>query len=294
MKHVLLFICLIYAIRVSGQVDIGDIRIFNEYAVTLMFPADIEFVIWGNNPVKSQTEKGAVYTNYEMFQNARTLIIKAIKTGLDKTNISVKTIDGTIYYGFVHNEKSEKIFYNFSGSINEVKPEITQSSVMAKVQDATNNSVIDRTDKDSAHEKKLMRLMDEPVEYKDFGLVANNLIFMVTNIMNDKEHTYLKIIINNKSGNAFTINSVIFKYIEGKTKGIKKRVVANEERTSPVYSKAVDMVEAYSRVDLGYVLPLYSTGSEGRFLIQFIEEKGTRNYQIEISAKDMGKIKNFN
>ena len=135
--------------------------------------------------------------------------------------------------------------------------------------------------------------MNQPTEYMCFGLVAGRLIFSVTNIMNDQENMYLKISINNKSGNSFVINSVVFKYIEGKTKGVKRKIVANEERLMPVYDKTVRMVGAYSLEQLGYVLPLYSTGSDGRFLIQFIEEKGTRNYQIEIPAKDMLKIKNF-
>jgi len=135
--------------------------------------------------------------------------------------------------------------------------------------------------------------MNQSLEYRKFGIISGKLTFMVPNIMNDTENMYLKVIIHNQSGNAFEINSVVFKHTEGKTKGVKKNQVQNEERVMPVFEKSVDMVEAYTKKELGYVLPLFSTGKDGKFIIQFVENKGTRNYQIELSAKDMQKIKVF-
>ena len=288
-------------IKVFAQSDIGEIPISDKYAVTLMFAEPIEFVVWGQNPIISINDGIPIYQNYEQFQRDKALIIKAKKSGLEKSSITIRTTDGAIYYGFIVNELSERLFYDFTDKmpIQNKRERINTSKsdngdALVSNRKTTDEPVTEPEIKtDQEYEQKLSLLMSMPNEYLNFGLVANRLLFSVNNIMNDNENMYLKITINNQSGNTFAINSVIFKYVEGKTKGIKKRVVANEERLMPVYSKTVKAVTAYSKEQLGYVLPLYSTGSNGRFLIQFIEEKGTRNYQIEIPAKDMLKIKNF-
>jgi hypothetical protein len=300
MLKIILFSLLLSAtIKTPAQSNIGNIYISDKYTATLMFAEPIEFVIWGLNPVISVNEGMPVYQNYEQFQRDKTLTIKAKRSGLEKSSITVKTIDGAVYYGFVINDVNEQLFYDFSDraptstrKTDNVKSSETNAIVSST---ATGNEPASEPgmQTDREHNRKLTQLMELPTEYRNFGLVANNLVFSVTNIMNDKENMYLKVTINNKSGNAFVINSVVFKYVEGKTKGIKRKVVANEERLMPVFSRTVDTVAAYTLEQLGYVLPLYSTGSEGRFMIQFIEDQGTRNYQIEISVKDMLKIKNF-
>ena len=295
------FLLSMAGIRIFAQSDIGEIRVSDKYTVTLMFVAPIEFVVWGQNPVISIIDGMPVYQNYEQFQRDKTLTIKAKRQGLEKSSITIKTTDGIIYYGFIVNEVNEKLFYDYSAKLT---PTVKGEKEAAMISDNTiydTNNVERRADvvlepemkTEQEYENRLSLLMGKPSDYSNFGLVANKLIFSVTNIMNDKENMYLKVIINNKSGNTFVVNSVIFKHVEGKTKGIKRRVVSNEERLMPVYSKTIREVNAYSQGQLGYVLPLYSTGSDGRFLIQFIEDKGTRNYQIAISAKDMLKIKNF-
>ena len=287
MKNVIFLGFLFLSRIIFAQSDIGDIKVSEKYTVTLMFAEPIEFVIWGQNPVISLIDDMPVYQNYEQFSQNKTLTIKAKKTGLEKSSITIKTTNGIIYYGFIINEESEKIFYDFSDKL----PVAMKKETMSSTKSETDEDLQKKTD--SELNEKLSILMKKPIEYRNFGLIANKLVFSITNIMNDKNNMYLKITIDNRSGNAFVINSVVFKHVEGKTKGVKRRVVANEERLMPVYSKTVDMVTAYAKEELGYVLPLYSTGSDGRFLIQFIENKGTRNYQIEISAKDMLKIKNF-
>jgi hypothetical protein len=288
LKNILISLLLVTSTIIFAQSDIGEIKVSDKYTVTLMFAEPIEFVIWGQNPVISFNDDMPIYQNYEQFQRDKTLIFKAKRTGLEKSSITVKTIDGIIYYGFIVNEESEKIFYDFSDKAPIINRRENGTSV-------PNNETVDETiiKTDMEFDQKLSILMNKPIEYRSFGLVKNKLLFSVTNIMNDKENMYLKITINNQSGNTFAVNSVVFKHVEGKTKGVKKRVVANEERLMPIYSKTVNTVAAYTLEQFGYVLPLYSTGSDGRFLIQFIEDKGTRNYQIEISAKDILKIKNF-
>ena len=278
-------------LALCAQVDMGKISVCSQYTATLLFPADIEFVIFGNNPMVDMVDAMPEYENYAIFQNGKTLILKANKENIPVTSLNIKTADGTLWYGFIENKENTTLFHDFT----------KKAPVMAQPSNAgshTDNAEIKQTsvpttEKKVDYEKKLKYVMKQTLEYTKFGLISGKLTFMVPNIMNDTENMYIKVVIHNQSGNAFEINSVVFKHVEGKTKGVKKNQVQNEERVMPVFEKSVSVIQGYSKHELGYVLPLFSTGKDGKFIIQFVENKGTRNYQIELSAKDMQKIKVF-
>ena len=278
-------------IATSAQVDIGKIEICTQYTVTLMFATDIEFVIFGNNPMIDMVDDMPEYENYAIFQRDKTLILKANKENIPSTSINIMTIDGTLWYGFIENKENTTLFHDFT----KRAPTVFPPSTLTDLDNDKSKMQTDGMDaqKKNDYESKLDHVMIQFPEYKKFGLISGKLTFMVPNIMNDTENMYIKVLINNQSGNAFEINSVVFKHVEGKTKGIKKNQVQNEERVMPVFEKSVEIVEAYSKRELGYVLPIFSTGKDGRFVVQFVENKGTRNYQIELSSKDMQKIKVF-
>ena len=288
MKKIFIIAMLMLAVTARAQIDIGKIEVCSQYTVTLLFASDIEFVIFGNNPVIDAIDGVAEYENYDLFESGKTLILKATRENIPRTSINIKTMDGTLFYGFLENRENTNLFYDFSKKIPESNVTLSEGGLMETLPEKSNTM-----GKRNDYESKLERLMSQSLEYTKFGLISGKLSFMVPNIMNDTENMYLKVVIHNQSGNAFEINSVVFKHTEGKTKGVKKNQVQNEERVMPVFEKSVEMVEAYTKKELGYVLPLFSTGSDGRFIIQFLENRGTRNYQIELSAKDMQKIKVF-
>ena len=283
MKKLFIIGLLILPITASAQVDIGKIEVCSQYTVTLMFATDIEFVIFGNNPLIDFFGGHPEYENYALFESGKTLILKANRENIPTTSINVKTMDGTLFYGFLEYRENTTLYHDFTQKMHPSQPSAINGS----------DSVNSETTQGNDYEKKLEYVMNQSPEYRKFGIISGKLAFMIPNIMNDTENMYLKVMIHNQSGNAFEINSVIFKHTEGKTKGVKKNQVQNEERVMPAFAKSVDMVEAYTKKELGYVLPLFSTGSDGRFIIQFVENRGTRNYQIELSAKDMQKIKVF-
>ncbi|MDR2916262.1 MAG: DUF4138 domain-containing protein [Tannerella sp.] len=294
-KYFLICMFLIQFAGVKAQVDMGKIAVCGQYTVTLLFSTDIDFVIFGNNPMLDIIDDMPEYENYAIFQKGKTLILKANKDNIPPTSINIKTMDGVLWYGFIENKDNSTLFYDFTKKVPASSQAASTQSAQTAVSD-TGNPVepLSDSNKNGDFEKKLDHVMKQSLEYRKFGLISGKLTFMVPNIMNDTENMYVKIVIQNQSGNAFEINSVVFKHVEGKTKGVKKNQVQNEERLMPVFEKTVSMIEAYSKHELGYVLPLFSTGEDGRFIIQFVENKGTRNYQIELSAKDMQKIKVFN
>lgn len=283
MKKLIIIGTLVLSVTAQAQINIGKIEVCSQYTVTLMFDTNIEFVIFGNNPLTDMIDGLPEYENYAIFESGQTLILKANKENIPATSINIKTADGTLWYGFLENRENTTLFHDFT-------KKTTPTVVTGSDGGASDATIPEKRDD---YEQKLEHVMKQSPEYTKFGLISGRLTFMVPNIMNDTEQMYLKVTIHNQSGNAFEINSVVFKHAEGKTKGVKKNQVQNEERLMPLYEKSVDMIEAYTKKELGYVLPLFSTGKDGRFIIQFVENKGTRNYQIELSAKDMQNIKVF-
>lgn len=288
MKKLLMIYLFILPFTAFAQTDIGKIDVCCQYTVTLMFGTDIEFVIFGNNPLTDVVDGQPEYENYAIFESGKTLILKANKEKIPSTSINIKTSDGTLYYGFLEYRENTTLFHDFSKRTHS--PATAGSDAGSSVTPQKSTAPVEIRNE---YEKKLEHVMAQPLEYRKFGIISGKLTFMVPNIMNDTENMYIKVMIHNQTGNAFEINSVVFKHTEGKTKGVKKNQVQNEERVMPVFEKSVEMIEAYTKKELGYVLPLFSTGKDGRFIIQFVENKGTRNYQIELSAKDMQKIKIF-
>ena len=286
MKKWFIISLFVFPSALRAQVDIGKIEVSTHYTVTLMFVTDIDFVIFGNNPMIDIIDDMPEYENYAIFQRGKTLILKANKENIPSTSINIKTIDGTLFYGFIENKENTTLFYDFT----KKAPVPAQTAATAVVVSNENNESTENKDN---YEKRLEHVMNQTLEYRKFGLISGKLTFMVPNIMNDTENMYIKVVIHNQSGNSFEINSVVFKHVEGKTKGIKKNQVQNEERVMPLFEKSVNMVEAYTKKEFGYVLPLFSTGKDGKFILQFVENRGTRNYQIELSSKDMQKIKVF-
>jgi len=288
-----IIICLfILPLAVNAQVDMGKIPVCGQYTVTLMFATDIEFVIFGNNPMIDFVDEMPDFENYAIFQKGKTLILKANRENIPNTSINVQTIDGTLWYGFIENKDNSTLFYDFSKMSSAASLAQIETGIEDGITQTKENAQLS-IERKNDFEKKLDHVMQQELEFRKFGFISSKLTFMIPNIMNDSENMYFKVVIHNQSGNAFEINSVVFKHVESKTKGVKKNQVQNEERVMPVFEKSVDMVEAYTKKEFGYVLPLFSTGKDGKFIIQFVENKGTRNYQIELSAKDMQKIKVF-
>ena len=140
--------------------------------------------------------------------------------------------------------------------------------------------------------ERLNFVMNKAQEYNDIGIEANKMEFGVANIENDDKYTYFKLTILNGTGSDYKIDNVIFKYVEGKKKGFKKSAKI-EERINPVIEPddTSKIIKGYSSAVIGYVIPLFTVGSEGKLLIQIVEKNGTRNPLIEIEAKTMLKVK---
>ena len=280
MKRFFILYLLFFSINSYSQ-EMGQIEINRDFTAALNFSDDIEFIVLGNNPQIGETAGIPKYKFYDIFQSGRTCVIRGNDPEAPETSITVKLQNGSIWYGTVKFGNNTRIFYDFT------------KSELDKEKEKQNLETLTELKKEAFISERLNSLMSEKTEYSTFGISENKLQFQVSNIKNDDKYTYIKIIADNNSGSDYEIEAVLFKYIEGKRKGLAKKEAKIEERISTVYEKDVHKISAYSTENLGYVIPLFSIGDQGNLIIQFKEKNGTRNPRIEIMGKDMLRVNVF-
>jgi len=252
--------------------NMGKIACNKDYTATLNFNDVIVFVVVGNNPDNKY---------YEIFQSDKVCVIRSGNTDAPNTSITIKLQNGNVWYGTLEYGNDSKIYYDFTAQDKKEKEQIKQEEEK-KIET-----------KDALLHQRLDQIMEEKPEYLTYGIVENGMQFMVSNIKNDDKYTYLKIIVKNQTGGDYNVDGIFFKYREGKKKGVSTKEAQIEERIYPVIEPDTKVVKAYSKNELGYVIPLFSVGNKGDLEIQVREAKGTRNPVISIKGKDMLKVKVF-
>jgi hypothetical protein len=269
-----------------GQTDMGTIEVNNVNTATLKFSSDIQTVIFGNNPILGAYEDNRPkFQFYDNYSSGKTDVIKLNDNSAPESSITIilDNENSDVFFGTLKIGTNPKIFYNFS-NINSKK----NQAETKQLKDSLNKKLeITRV------EERLKFVMAKEIEYNDLGVAKDRLEVSIANIMNDDKNTYIKFIIKNNSGSDYNIDNVIFKYIEGKKKGLKNKEAQIEERINPIVEPDKNIIKAYSSSDLGYVIPLFTVSESGVLIIQMIEKNGTRNPQIKIESKTMLKVKSL-
>lgn len=263
---IIVVLTILTIIPVSGE-NMGKISCNKNFTATLNFNEIIEFVVVGNNPNN---------LFYEIFQSDKVCVIRSGNANAPETSITVKLTNGEVWYGTLGYGDNTKIFYDFAKKEEEKKQEMQQ---------AIKEDVVE-----SIMKQRLDLLMSEKPEYYSYGIRENGMELQISNIKNDNQYTYMKVIINNNTGGDYKLDGIFFKYKEGKRKGISKKEAQIEERIFPVHESPVRVIGAYKKEELGFVIPLFSVGDKGNLEIQIREASGTRNPVITIKGKDMLRV----
>jgi len=285
MRRVLMLPFLLFAFK-AGAVDMGVIEVSVSYTATLIFSFEIETVIFGNNPIVSETtlpsgEKIPVFKYYEMYKSRNNVTLHSRVDSSPETSITVILAGGKVYSGLLRfGQRKDKLEYDFT----------------EKQEDSDS--------KDSAHEKivgdnlmkdRLQNLIGGNDKYLSVGAITAQISFMVGNMRNDNNYTYLKVNVINSTASEYIIEGIIFKHAEKKKGKLNKKEVQNEVILMSVHTVLPQRmaIPGYSSQTMGFVLPIFTTGERGSLLIQFVEKNGSRNGTIRISARDMAKIDVF-
>lgn len=263
-------------LTIKGQ-NMGEIVVNEQFTATLDFSDNISFIVTGNNPQIGENE----YMYYSIFQAGTTCIIRGNDKNAQKTSITVKLNSGEVWYGILSYGEDSKIYYDFK---NEKLPEKSEVEIKEEIKE---NALTQQM------QTRLYQLMAERPFYSSIGAMENQMEYQVTNIRNDDKHTYIKMIIRNRSGADYNIDGIFFKYTEGKRRGLRRSEAQIEERIFPVYESPQKIVPAYQTEELGFVIPLFTVGNTGNLEIQIREMAGTRNPAISVSGSEMLKVRIF-
>ncbi len=280
MRRIYLLFILAVTVKVCMSQDMGVIEVNKEYTATLNFAENIDFIVVGNNPPVGENK----FKYYDIFQSGKSCVIRSNDPLSPETSITIKLTSEAIWYGklkYSGDPASTKIFYDFS------------KDIVKKIEESKMQEVVDVQSKDSKMKERLNSVLSDAVEYRSLGAIQNGLIFQVANFKNDDNYSYIKFIITNNTGSDYNIDGIYFKYLEGKRKGLKKKEAGIEERISPVFESPLKLVKAYSTLELGYIIPLFTVGKQGNLSIQLREEKGTRNPTIDINGDKLLSVKVF-
>lgn len=272
MNNKLIFITFLLFLNIIGfSQNMGNVCVNMNNTATLKFDDVVKDVFFGTNPIITENKVNR-YLYYDCFKLGTVVLFKLMDSVVEKSSITVILNNEDVYYGSIQKCDSTKILYDYRASKNkENKSQISKEDILLQ------------------NLKKVMEEKD--IDNEDWSSNLNNIVLLISNIRNDSEHTYIKLVIYNQSGGEFKINNVSFRYKEGKSKGPINKDKNIEEPIITLLEYGNMEVKAYSKSDLGFVLPLFSIGEKGVFIIHLIEKTGTRNLRIEIKGEEMLKVK---
>ncbi len=133
---------------------------------------------------------------------------------------------------------------------------------------------------------RLRTLGKEDVRLHAVATVDNYLSFSLVNVRNDKQFTYLRFQLVNKSSIDYQVDFADFTLVENDKKRFmgKKR---NEARRPmmPAAGRANQRVPANSRGFLYYAVPLYAATNEGHLAVGVRELSGARAIALKIPSR---------
>lgn len=281
LNKILLIIFFLSLSSILYSQDLDTIKLNNNLSATLEFESEISFIVLGNNPLLSQNEGNPNYKYYDIFQQENIVIFRVKSLEAPFTTLNIKLANGSLYHGFISQSKSpEKTYYNFrkTNDTNLIQQGKKDSSEIAS--------------KDINNKLSKLQLMTSDLDH--IAEIKKNIIFKVSNIVNDDKYYYIKVLLNNNSSNLYEVDGVTFKMQEGKKKSIKNKEIANQNWLSPIKTIYPEnkQIKAYSQGFICFVVPLYNITS-GSLLIKIVESNGARNGNIDVSANDLTNTKVF-
>lgn len=279
-KYVLLSTLFLSSISLFCQIDMGEIRLSKSKQATIMVRGNIEpggFVSISDNVDIYSGEKKHI--DFVFIRNS--VILETIADDFKEKNISILTNDGIMYVGTL--VKKDYIqganLYNFSERQGNVLSIKEKKEIME--QDSLNNLI-------EVVDEKLKSVMNGPDKYNNIGEKNTGMIFQVTQIKNDDQFSYYKVVIENTTGTDYQVDGMYYRFEEDRKKRFSRdEEIKNKERFYAFHQREPEVVSAYSKNTVGYVIPLYMINESGFIFINLMERNGTRNCEIKIPVREI-------
>ena len=260
-KKMLILILLCF--NLIGKAQIISDTIFVNYSQTtyIVFASTVDF--FDVNP-KDQ---------YSYTADGTTIFIKTKVENAKPANYLAKCTNNEYYQGVVmYKYPLRRIFYDFRNVTHEV---VTTTTVTTKVNDKNKTEPID-TGLIIVRDR-FNSFRNETPKIKTVAIIENNLFFSITNLKHDKEVTYLKFKVINRSNIPYTLDYVQFEITE------KQKILRNEIK--PILENSDKIFHPKSEAYLSFVVPILSIPENCELRVTLRERNGLRKVTLYIPSK---------
>lgn len=219
----------------------------------------------------------------------KVLLIKAKKQNALMSTLLVRSGDSFFHY-MLKFEKEPKTYY-FDFSKEKEKTDAEESPT-------TNSGAKVEVPTTAINLKNMQSKVDSIVnikgEYNTLGVLSDYLQAAVTVIRNDKENTYIKIVIKNLSSLPYKFDFISFQYFQVMKKGSLKKTKNAPLDVFPIIYPKANEISANSTSVVGYAIPQFGLANNGYLVVSFREKKGDRVLKIKIESGIIQGAKYFN
>lgn len=185
------------------------------------------------------------------------LLLRAVKPGVGPTSIVVTFKSGhQVFNGLLRFTHRPQEVYDFTSKGEE------------------GASPDPKLDHQVLQKIKHIRSLDQT--YFNVGKYTKYYDLMLVGLFHDETYTYLKVYLENKTGLTFELFETNFQHYNSKK---------SRKLVFPIYGLEDRIIPAYSSKMFVYVLPRYTTSSNGKLLINFVEQSGSRLVNLSIPAR---------
>lgn len=276
MKYILAIIILFKGYYIRSQ---DTVYVTLDNTVYLTFPEKIELVDIGKHE-----EYAAEVLNENL------VTIRALNIGSKTSTIMIKY--GKNYKQFFLQvvPRATKFHYDFGINKKYVQTEnpviITKEKAIEKTEELEAEVELEDGKKPVPKDilKKCKKMIEIKNEESSLGIFSKFLEAGVTVIRNDKDNTYLKILINNKSTLPYKFDFISFQYFQSMKKGFGKQEKKAPQDVFPLLDNNNQVVPPLATSKVIYVIPSFALANDGYLLINFREKEGDRVLKIKIKS----------
>lgn len=219
----------------------------------------------------------------------KVLLIKAKKPNALMSTLLVRSGDSFFHYMLKFEKEPKTYYFDYSGK--EEKEDLTVNSNITP-----GNAVEPLTPalKLKNMQNKVDSIVNIKGEYNTLGVLSDYLQAAVTVIRNDKENTYIKIVIKNLSSLPYKFDFISFQYFQVMKKGSFKKTKNAPLDVFPIIYPKAGEISANSTSVVGYAIPQFGLANNGYLVVSFREKTGDRVLKIKIESGIIQGAKYFN
>lgn len=219
----------------------------------------------------------------------KVLLIKAKKPNALMSTLLVRSGDSFFHYMLKFEKEPKTYYFDYSGKEEKEDPTVNSNVTPGNAVEPLTPAL-----KLKNMQNKVDSIVNIKGEYNTLGVLSDYLQAAVTVIRNDKENTYIKIVIKNLSSLPYKFDFISFQYFQVMKKGSFKKTKNAPLDVFPIIYPKAGEISANSTSVVGYAIPQFGLANNGYLVVSFREKTGDRVLKIKIESGIIQGAKYFN